>query len=114
MALGDLLSSAAVVLALGSAAWVGLQRGDRTNLREQLVDARSQITSLKEERTEDKAVIARQASDIDALRRVVTGEVHWQAISEVLDDHHTSAQEHWRADEELLAKILEAVRRSDR
>lgn len=114
MALGDLLSTVAVVMALCSAAWVGLKGADRKNLREQLDDSRKQITSLKEERTEHAAVMARQASDIDALRRVVTGEVHWQAISEVLDDHHSSAQMHWLKDEDLLEKILDAVRRSER
>ena len=105
----QLLSLSAVIVALVSAAWVGLQRGRIADFKELLEIADRKVDQLKEELIADKATIARQGSDLVALQRVVTGEVHWQAISDVLDHHHQSAERHWSRDEDLLEQILEKL-----
>lgn len=117
MDFGQLLSSGSTLVALLACAWVGMQTGRLTNLKnrgedlaEQLGDARSQIEDLKAGRSEDKATIAQQASDIAALQRVVTGEVHWLALGDTLDHHHQLAEKHWKRDEELLEQILHKLR----
>lgn len=110
MDLGNLLSTASVIVALATFAGLALQRGIVTSLREQVGDQKTRIDSLTAERGEDKATIARQASDIAALQRVVTGEVHWTAISDLLEHHHKAAQENWQRGESLLEEIRDNTR----
>ena len=35
-------------------------------------------------------------NDLAALSRIVTGEAHWVAIGEKLDEHHEEAVRYWR------------------
>lgn len=121
MELGGFLSGALGIVSLATLAGLGLLRGTVTNLREQLKDAREEIAD-KDRRhheetaentrrvTEAEKTIARQAADIDALNRVVTGEVHWLALGEQLDEHHRQASEHWAQDEALLTEIRDTIR----
>lgn len=110
MALGNLLSTASVIVALATFAGLALQRGIVTSLREQVGDYKGRVEFLETERTEDKSTITRQASDIAALQRIVTGEVHWTSISDLLEHHHKAAQENWRRGEELLEEIRDNTR----
>lgn len=107
----EFLTAAAVIIALATAAGLGLQRGVVTNLREQLNDARSEITDLKTNRTETAADNARLKSDLSALQRVVTGEVHWLALNDLLDHHHKLTEEHWRVVEPVLTEIRDLLLR---
>lgn len=110
MDIWQVLQAASVIIALGSFAGLALQRGIVVGLREQVGDQKTRIDFLENGRTEDKATIARQTSDIAALQRVVTGEVHWTAISDLLDHHHKAATENWREAHSLLTEIRDDVR----
>lgn len=103
MPIEDLLSTASVIVALATFAGLALQRGVVTSLREQVGDQKTRIDSLTAERADDKATILRQTADIAALQRVVTGEVHLEAISDLLEHHHKLAESHWRTMEEMLS-----------
>lgn len=107
----QILQAASVITALGSFAYLALQRGIVVGLREQVGDQKTRIEFLEGERTEDKATINRQASDIAALQRVVTGEVHWTAMGDLLEHHHQTATENWRDAKALLTEIRDDVRR---
>lgn len=119
MDIWNVVAAAAAVVAIATVAGLGLQRGYTITLREQLGSAREQIEAqrtelneMKQERSKDKAAIDRHRNDIATLQRVVTGEVHWQAISELLDFHHQSAESHATRIETTLGSILEELRKS--
>lgn len=107
MAYWDLLSTASVIVALATFAGLALQRGIVVNLREQLTDARAEIEGLKTKRAEDKTKI----HDLEAVVKIATGEVHWQAISDVLEHHHKTAEDHWKTERALLDEIRDILRR---
>lgn len=110
--LGSVLSTAAVLVALFASAGYGLQRGRVGNLRAQLEDERKETASLKEQRTErDK-----QISDLQAVVRIATGEVHSKAILDLLEQHHEDsvrvAARNERATErteDLLSQVLDIL-----
>jgi regulator of protease activity HflC (stomatin/prohibitin superfamily) len=122
-----LLSTALVVVTLATAGGFGLMRGRVANLREDLADTRATNAELRAERTEDRALIetlraeaeaekAKRAAEreadkiqLDALASVVTGEVHWTALGEHLDQHHTEARAHWTKSEENTQEMLDAL-----
>jgi hypothetical protein len=115
----NVVAAAAAIVAIATVAGLGLQRGYTISLREQLGSAREEIEAqrgqievMKQERAEDRTLIAKQASDITTLQRVVTGEVHWQAISDLLDHHHAESQQHWVKAEQVLTEIRDYLRRS--
>lgn len=110
MDIWQVLQAASVIIALGSFAGLALQRGIVVGLREQVGDQKTRIDFLETERAEDKATIARQTSDIAALQRVVTGEVHWVAISDLLETHHKAAVENWHTAHGYLERIDNGVR----
>lgn len=115
----NVVAAAAAIVAITTVAGLGLQRGYTVSLREQLGSAREQIDAqrteideLKRGRVGDAATIERQGNDIAVLQRVVTGEVHWQAISDLLDHHHDLAEQHWVNTEQTMTQILETLRRT--
>lgn len=105
-----LISTALGIISIATLAGLGLLRGTVVNLREQLVDARAELTVLKDSRTEDKRLLALQKSDMEALVRTVTGQVNWTAISDQLEEHHRQALQHWDRDETLLADMAATLR----
>ena len=110
--LGSLLSTGLAVVSIATLTGLGLLRGTVTNLREQLGDARGEIKSLKDGREEMRGENAELRAEVGALRRIVTGEVHWVALDEKLDEHHTEATTHWTKAEGLLEEIRDELRRS--
>lgn len=108
--LGSFLQTASAVLVVTSLAGLGLMRATVVNLRESLADLRSEVADKDRQNADLKAETARQGSDLDALKRVVTGEAHWVAIGQKIDAHDAAARSHWSADEELLGLILQTMR----
>ena len=103
----DLLSTASVIVALATFAGLALQRGIVVGLRERVADLTSENVDLKTGRAEDKTRI----HDLEAVVKIATGEVHWQAISDVLEHHHKTAEDHWKTERAALDEIREILRR---
>lgn len=107
MDLGQFGGAAGVVLTMLSTGYVGLQRGRIVNLREQVDDERRRVDSLKAERADLQANVQTLSSEMAALRGVVTGEVHWTSISELLEHHHQLAEQHWSRAEATLNRLVD-------
>lgn len=111
-----LLGSAAVLVALVSAAVVGLQSGRLTNLRGQLKDERDEAASLRiriEERDDtivdkDKKLAEKdeRITDLETVVRIATGEAQSQAILDLLEHHHRDATQRWGETSDLLLQML--------
>lgn len=139
MEISSLLSTSLAILSLATLAGLGLTRGQITSLREQLSDSRAETAAIRisrsEElaernleraedirtRTEDRALralerakfetdIATLTSEVTALRRVVTGEVQWSSISEMLEKHHEDSIEHWTKTENGISELIRQVK----
>lgn len=110
--LSSLLSTGLAVLSISTLAGLGLLRGTVTNLREQLKDARDEIKSLKDGRDEAKTENAVLTADLEALKRVVTGEVHWVTLEHQLEEHHNESESHWITTEQLLIRIRDSLESS--
>lgn len=109
MDLTGIVSTGLAIILLATAAGLGLMRGVVTNLREQLADTRALSEEMRQERTDDRAEIDKLRTQLDALGAVVTGEVHWAAISEVLDQHHVEARQYWQHAEQTAESMLSAL-----
>lgn len=108
MTFWNLLSAASVLVALATFVGLALQRGVLTSVREQNGDYEKRIKFLEDQRDRDKQTIKDQTNDIASLQRIVTGEVQWQAISDLLEHHHKDAVQHWTRAEELLVGIRDS------
>lgn len=96
----------AAIIAAGVAATVyGTVRtlrqaiGDRDKRIEGL---EGRVTDLEADLAQEKAEHTVTRGDLDALKKVVTGEAHWVAIEGQIDAHHTSVTS-------LLDRILSAL-----
>jgi predicted phage gp36 major capsid-like protein len=115
--LSNLLTAALAVLALATAGGYGLLRGRVSALRDELEDERKGRESDRQERDDLRAKNADLRRDLDnvtveleALTRVVTGEVHWVAIGDKLDHHHGEAKDHWGKTEDAIEKALDMLK----
>ncbi len=112
--LGGLLSTALAIVAIATLAGLGLLRGTVTNLREQLKDEREARESDRRQRADDEiehakfkadaeARIATLEADIAAYKRLVTGETHWTAIEQRIEDMITMLTSFGKRLESVLA-----------
>ena len=97
------------LLAVGACA---LLYGVTTTLRANNGDLKDRVGILEHEgETKDHKITALQAEvigqkgELDALRKVVTGEIHLVAITDLLTAHHTQAVKEWRDIETVLIRI---------
>lgn len=143
MDISGLLSTALAILSVATLAGLGLTRGQITSLREQLADSRAETAAIRTSRAEEQAEHEKErkdekhrreldqaahdaerhafevkidglTSDLESLRRVVTGEVHWQTISDLLESHHQEAKAYWTRTEEREEKMLDEMSASTR
>ena len=105
----QILSTGLVIVTLATATGLGLTRGTVANLRDALAEERAAKAEMRAERVEDRSLIEQQKTQLEALAKVVTGEVHWLAISHLLDEHHVEARDHWTRSEGNTAKMLEEL-----
>lgn len=106
---GKLLTIALALLALATAAGFGLQRGRIGDLRQQLEDSDKEMARKDRRLSEAETEVQQLKTDLTALTRVVTGEAHWVAIGQKLDEHHEQAETHWARDEHLLEEIRDRL-----
>lgn len=103
---GSFLSTALGIVTIATLAGLGLLRGTVTNLREQLKDEREARASDRQDhadaeikhaqfKADTEARIAQLEADNAAYQRVITGEVHWVAIGERLEDLLALVQNIW-------------------
>ena len=112
-----LLSPSGIVGAIGIiAAGVAMALfGTVRTLREAVGDLRSRVDDLEKERdslkiglAEEKADHLATQRDLEAVKRVVTGETHWVAIESQIADHHRQAMTAW---ERLLVIVQDLAQR---
>lgn len=107
----DLITSAGAIVMIATLAGMGYFRGTVTNLKEKVDGYQKDNGELRTQRDEARIDRDRYKADLDALTRVVTGEVHWVAIGEKIDEHNGRAEHHWRQDEALLKEIRDILLR---
>lgn len=97
------------VLALGGCA---LLFGVQTTLRANNGDLKERVAILEAEQVADKKTINGQAEQIAAhqgelaaLSKVITGEVHLVAITDLLSAHHAQAVQQWDSVNTVLVRI---------
>lgn len=105
--LRELINTALAVFAIASLAAYGFQRGTVKSLREDLNDADRRYNVIKEEHEEDKTALSQLQVEFEAIRKVVTGEIHLVAIEQQLDEHH----EQTVATLDRIAELLEGLQR---
>ncbi len=121
LAIGDTLSAALAIVAIATLAGLGLLRGTVTNLREQLKDEREARTADRQQKADDdienaryradvEAKLASQDTEITALRRIVTGEIHWVAIEQRLEDAIAMLMSFGKRLEEALGVVRRSAR----
>lgn len=106
--ISGLLALAGAVIVLAAAAWAGIRSSDRGILQKRLDEEREESANqraIREDvevrfakykaekeaefakyKAETETLIATQAADNAALQRVVTGEVHWVALGQQVDE----------------------------
>lgn len=92
MDLGAYLQIASAVAVLGGFAGLVVMRESLTQVRDQNRDLRDEVADYQRRHDELEKNNNQLGADIAALQRVVTGEVHWLAIEDLLTHHHKVTQ----------------------
>jgi hypothetical protein len=115
--LGNLVSTAAIILTLASAAGLGLMRSHVTGLRETTTDLRGRVTDLEGERIslrESNAKLIAKVAAVEAENKMLTtrltGKVEWLALTDQLEEHHRQALVWWKETSQMMADILKVMR----
>lgn len=103
--MGDTLNTALAIVAIATLAGLGLMRGTITGLRESLSDARAEIADKDRRLTENDRKLAELESRVAVLTSTVTGEVHWVALEQQVDEHHKTAMTQWADIRTVLGDI---------
>lgn len=108
------LGAAAVVMALASAAGLGLTRSHVSGLREARDDLQKRVDFLEKERAEIRAELVEVKSENKLLDAMVKGKVEWVAISDLLEEHHRQALQQWTGMNTRLDTIHADLGRQER
>lgn len=119
MDVGNLLNIVLAASTIGVALVAGLSYGSRKALRESNSDLRDRVSDLEKANTLMRVELAQlkahseaEMADLRAknetLRGLVTGEVHWSALGESMDQLIRDAHKHWSEERSYFRKILEA------
>lgn len=91
------------VLTIIIGAACALQFSVMTTLRASNTDLRERVKELEDKEKRSEVTIAGQVAQLDALGKVVTGEVHLVAITDLLEHHHAEAVRIWESLQVTLA-----------
>jgi hypothetical protein len=108
MDLGALLTTVFGVTTVIAATLAALGYGVLRTLRESNGDLRARVSDLEKDRSERDARIAELTGLYETARQIATGEVHWQALVDLMAEHQVDAKAHWRRELEMLAVLGEA------
>lgn len=106
---GLLTGILAIALIIGGG-WAAMVLGTSKFQRDHIADLANRVEHLEKDRDEKTAALAQITADRDALARVITGEAHWVALGDQLNDHHQEANDHWTKTQAHLEQILEVLR----
>ena len=101
-----------VILGAGAVAGViaaGLFSARADTLRKDRDDLRARTGTLEDELVRLRAEIAELRADNKTLQRTLTGQVHWQALTEDLDRLIRDAKRHWDHESEGIENLLECL-----
>lgn len=103
--MADMLNTGLAIVAIATLAGLGLMRGTITSLRESLSDARAEIADKDRRLGENDRKLAELEARVAVLTSTVTGEVHWVALEQQVDDHHKTAMTQWADIRDVLRDI---------
>ena len=98
---------ATVAAMLAAVIWGNVQglRSANADLRLRVTDLESSNLTLKAENVELK-------SSLRTLTQNISGEVHWEALSEVLEHHHRDAIQHWEKETGAITDMRDLIKES--
>lgn len=101
-----------VVTAAGaglSATYVKELRGRVSDLRGEIDDKDRRLRQAEADVLAEKAERKILATEVNALRRIVTGDEKLTEIRAQNTEHHSAAVAHWQSQEELLLRISRSL-----
>lgn len=109
-----LLSAVLTITTLIAAGLAGLMLGSLRTLRDNNSDLQARVTILEDKVQERDAEIAILTSDREALARVVTGEAHLNALTDLLTEHHQQSMASWQGMKDIEERILTVISQEER
>ena len=106
---GTILPATLTVVLVVTAGLLGLQQGTVRTLRDSNQDLRNRRDDLEKENLGLETRVSKLAAENDVLKSIVTGEVHWAALNDQLEEHHKQAVDYWDRTGHLLRKIIEVL-----
>ena len=105
-----ILASVGSVVGIIGVVIASLMYSNTRVLRDSNGDLRNRVADLEAGRERDQAENAELRGENRLLKQIATGEIDYHAITDLLGQHHTEANEHWETTEALLADILDALK----
>jgi hypothetical protein len=97
------------VLTIIIGAACALQFSVMTTLRASNADLRERVKELEDKDTRSDVKIAGQNAELAALGKVVTGEVHLVAITDLLEHHHAESVRIWGDVQKTLTHVDKTI-----
>lgn len=97
------------VLTIIIGAACALQYSIVTTLRASNTDLRERVKELEDKDSRNEVTIAGQVAELAALGKVVTGEVHLVAITDLLEHHHAESVRIWADVQTTLVNVDKSI-----
>lgn len=103
------LSTILAILLMVSYGGLFLLYSNQGLLRRANDDLEKRNEYLEAEDNRREAELVQLKADLEAVRRAITGEVHWAALSDTLEAHHREAVDHWKRSERQQAEVVQRL-----